>query len=134
MAVEPQEVEPVAPISDEHHAGLVGMEAQAQTVEDQPHPPEPFTGLPFGLAENDQVVGIPDQLTQTSTAVLPEPIKLVEHHVREERGDHPSQNLANKSREIALGIPRTTLRSRYGDGFLGAPLRQWIPGNEGASG
>jgi len=63
VTVEPQEVEPVAPIPDVHHAGLVRMEAQAQAVENQPYPPESFTGLPFGLAENDQVVGIPHQLT-----------------------------------------------------------------------
>ena len=87
MAVEPQEVEPLASIPTEHHAGLVRMEAQAQAVENQPHPPESFTGLPLGLAEDDQIVSVPHQLTQTTTAVLPEPIQLVEHHVREERGD-----------------------------------------------
>ncbi|MEA2640264.1 MAG: hypothetical protein QOF51_1658, partial [Chloroflexota bacterium] len=38
---------------------LLGMEAQAETVEDQPHPSQPFTGLPLGLAENDKVVAVP---------------------------------------------------------------------------
>ena len=48
--VEPQEVEPLLPIPHVDHAGLVGMERQAQSGEDQPHPPEPLTGmrLPFG--------------------------------------------------------------------------------------
>ncbi len=59
---------------------------------------------------------------------------VVEVHVREKRRDHPSYNLANKSREIALVIPRTTLRPRYGEGFLGAPLRQGPLGTEGAPG
>jgi hypothetical protein len=50
--------------------------------------------LPFSLAENDQVVGVPHQLTQTPTTVLPEPIKLMEHHVRKKRRRHSSHNLA----------------------------------------
>ena len=61
------------------------MKTQAQAVKDKPYPPEPFTGLPFGLAEDDQVVGIPHQLTQTATAVLPEPIERLTCSQRQER-------------------------------------------------
>ena len=83
MTAEPQEVKPVTSILDADHSGLLRMKAQAQPVEDDPHPSQPFSGLPLGLAEHDHIVGIPHQSPETSTTVLPESIQLMKDYIRE---------------------------------------------------
>jgi hypothetical protein len=60
--------------------------------------------------------------------VLPEPIQLVEHHVRQQWREHAPNNLANILRDLAVTLPRDRLRPAYGDGFGGAP---WHPGTAG---
>src|SRR6266700_33335 len=54
-------------------------------------------------------------------------------NVHEQRGDHPSYNVAKKvlEWEFKEEIPRSRLRASYGEGFKGAPLRCDAP-SEGA--
>src|SRR5207302_1412746 len=73
-AVKPEEVEALSPVSDVDHLGLRRMERQLQAVQDNLDPPERLFCLCFRPAQQNTIIGIPNQLTQLATAVLPEPI------------------------------------------------------------
>ncbi len=79
---ESQEVKASTSVTDVDHFGLRRMERQLQTGQDNPDPPKGLVRLCLRPAQQDGIVGIPDQLTQLTTAVLPNPIQLVEHHIR----------------------------------------------------
>src|SRR5204863_535416 len=67
-AVEPKEVEALLPISDVDHLSLGRMQSQLQTVQDHPNPPESFTRLRLRPAQQDGIIGVPDQLHQHAAA------------------------------------------------------------------
>src|SRR5437899_10331152 len=73
-AVEPQKVEALSPVANIDHLGLGRVERQLQAVQDHPDPPEGFACLCLRPAQDDGIIGIPNQLAQLATAVLPEPI------------------------------------------------------------
>src|SRR5437867_4932909 len=83
-AVEPKEVEALTPVTNIDHLGLGRVERQLQTVQDHPDPPQRFFRLYLRPAQDDGIIGVPNQLTQLATAVLPEPIQLVEHYIRQD--------------------------------------------------
>src|SRR6266851_2082313 len=80
--------------SKKDQLGLGRMERQLQAVEDDPNPPERLVCLCFRPAQQYGIVGIPYQLTQLATAVLPEPIQLVKHHVRQHARNHSALGYA----------------------------------------
>ena len=82
-AVEAEKVEGLPPIPNIDHLGFRRMERQPQTAEDDLDAPGCLACLCLRPAQQDGIVGIPDQLTQLTTAVLSDPIQLVEHHVRQ---------------------------------------------------
>ena len=73
-AVEAEKVEALPPIPDIDHLGFLRMERQPQTAEDDLDAPECLACLCLRPAQQDGIVGIPDQLTQLTTAVLSKPI------------------------------------------------------------
>ena len=56
----------------------------------------------------------------------------MEVYVGQQRTHYTSYKVANFLVECSTSIPRTQLRPRYGDGFLGAPLPTVLPPDEPA--
>jgi hypothetical protein len=81
--VKPEEVEALTSVPNKDHMGLVGMERQLQTVQDDPDPPECFARVRLRPAQQDGIIRVADQPPQLAATILPEPIKLVEHHIRQ---------------------------------------------------
>src|SRR5256885_1379338 len=67
--VEAQEVDALLPIPEIHHPGLLGVQREAEPGEPFSHPPERLSGRAFRPTEDDEVVGVPDQLPQRATGV-----------------------------------------------------------------
>lgn len=94
--VEPQKIEALPSIPDEHHLGLLRVEREAQPGEDFPHPPQRFPGCAFCPTQDDEVVSVPDQLPQRAAVVLPEPVQFVEHDIRQQGRAHAPYEVAKR--------------------------------------
>src|SRR5437588_7732836 len=93
-AVEPEKVEPLTPGSHIDHLGLRRVERQLQAAEDDPDPPQRLARLRLRPAQHDGIIGIPDQLAQLATAVFPDSIEFVEHHIRQHARDYATLGYA----------------------------------------
>src|SRR5215831_20248456 len=90
--------------------------------------------LRIGIPQDHQIVGKAHVLQVRVLAAagdllgpLQHPIDLVEVEVTEHGRAYTPYKDANTLVEFSTSIPRTQLRPRYGDGFLGAPLQLGTP-------
>src|SRR6266851_3095734 len=70
------------------------MERQLQTAQDHPDPPKGLVCLRLRPAQQDGIIGIPNQLTQMAAAILPYPIQLVKDHIRQHARNHTALGYA----------------------------------------
>jgi hypothetical protein len=77
----------------------------------------------LGLALVARVWGASSPLVKRAPHLRHVLIQLMEVDIGEERGAYTPSKVANILLEFSTSIPRTQLRPRYGEGFLGAPLQ-----------
>jgi hypothetical protein len=118
-------------------AGLVLTQFQADALQPFLHQMATVLDHASVPVEHDQIIGISDdlrlpmELTAGLVRVPSRPgwesapdvcFESVQGDVGQQRRQYTPNKVANILVEFSTSIPRTQLRPRYGDGFLGAPL------------
>jgi hypothetical protein len=70
-------------------------------------------------AQNDKVIRVSHHLVSKLAHLV---VQLIQVDVTQQRADDSTNNVVKTVLEFVTSIPRERLRTKYGQGFLGAPL------------
>ena len=103
--VEAQEVEPLRTPGEVHDPRLLGMQLQPERPEGRRDQLAGRFGLLVGRAEDDEVVGISGEHSQSLPLALPRLIEHVQVDVRQKRRDDCSHAMGNFEFERSIRRP-----------------------------
>ena len=81
--MEPQEIKSLSTLGEAHDPGLVGMQSQPEVGQNRLHPPLSLDDLAAAGTDDDEVIAIPHQCSQTRAAGLPRLVEDMEGYVGE---------------------------------------------------
>jgi len=99
---------------ESRHLRLLGTQLEPEFGKHTFHQRPCLLGLAFGSAQHDKIVGVSHEAKAGGVQL---PVQMVQGDVCQQRGDHASNDIANKGGFLDRLIPRERLKPRYGSGW-----------------
>jgi hypothetical protein len=100
----PQEIEALPALPEIDHTGLVRVQRQTQSAEQDRRPTRSVLSLLLRRAQHHEIIRETDELPDT--VLVPGPIERVQVDVGQQRGDYSSNAMGNFCFEVSLSYRR----------------------------